>query len=232
MSGMMPRDSVAMMELEGRKRGMSYGQYVAAAYYPVIIVEPVEGGENIRRAKLPPVMPEWEEAERLMRSWDADGKGRKASGSKKAPAVDRMRTCAECGQEFEGTSHNSKYCGEECRRRATSRQYRERKRGGLVRQQKAQRKVRECGMCGRAFETANPLQKYCGAECSAQATRIGNRLRWLAEFEQRPKKHCMVCGRELQVRQIKYCADCAIVERKRQQRAHKARTREQEDQYE
>ena len=50
----MERGSIGPVNAEARARGMSYGQYVGAVYYPVVIVEVLpDGGEIQRTAAVP-----------------------------------------------------------------------------------------------------------------------------------------------------------------------------------
>lgn len=218
----MARGSIGAMALEGLKRGMSYGQYVAARYYPVRICQvQADGSTILRSAAMPEVLPGWEETVARRRSRCVDGKVRRSRAKKpkpeKAEQAATGRKCAVCGAEL--GSGQRLYCGEVCKKKASSQRYYQRKKAGLVKlPPRVERVTRECGVCGRSFETAMPHQKYCGAECSERARYVGNKLRWLAELEQRPKKHCIACGVELVGRQIKYCTVCADRERARQNR--------------
>ena len=218
----MARDSIGEMALEGLKRGMSYGQYVAARYYPVRIHQvQADGSTILRSAAVPEVLPGWEETVARRRSRCVDGKGRRRRAKKPEPQQAEKaatgRKCAVCGAEL--GSGQRLYCGEVCKKKASSQRYYQRKKAGLVKlPPRVERVTRECGVCGKSFETAMPMQKYCGAECSKRAQYAGNKLRWLAELEQRPKKHRIACGVELEGRAQKYCPTCAKAERARYQR--------------
>lgn len=213
MSERMERDSIPLQKARARARGMSYGQYVAARYYPVVIVEPVAGGEHIvHRAAVPEVLPGRREP--VQRNGGAD-----RSGGAEDPAQKEGtgRKCAVCGVELEEGKRT--YCGEVCKKKAASQRYNQRKKAGQIKlPPKLVLEPRECAVCGQRFEPVTRHQKYCGQACSLRALREGNRLRWVAEKELKPKKRCIACGAELSGRQIKYCAGCSIREKNRQNR--------------
>lgn len=213
MSESMERDSIPLQKARAAARGMSYGQYVAARYYPVVIVEPVAGGEPIvHRAAVPEVLPGRREPGRRNGGADRSGGAEEPEQKKRTG-----RKCAVCGGEMD--PGKKLYCSEECKKKASSKRYYQRKKDGLVKLPPRMPVVeKECAVCGRKFRTAMRHQKYCGSECSDRATKNGNRLRWMAEKEQMPKRQCIACGAELSGRQIKYCAGCSIKEKNRQNR--------------
>ena len=189
---------------------------MAARYYPVVIVEPVAGGEPIvHRAAVPEVLPGRREPGR--RNGGAD-----RSGGAEGPAQKKRtgRKCAVCGGELE--EGQRLYCGEACRKKAAHQRYRQRKKAGQIKlPPRVVYERRVCAVCGRDFEPVNRHQKYCCKECGMRALHEGNRKRWENEKLQQPKKHCIACGAELSGRQIKYCAGCAIAERNRKNRERK-----------
>lgn len=72
------------------------------------------------------------------------------------------RTCARCGNEYEGALH-SRYCGRSCQSKA----YRERKRYGNAR---TSNELRTCARCGVQFEGALHGRYHSGA-CKQAAYR-------------------------------------------------------------
>ena len=79
----MARDSIGAMALEGLKRGMSYGQYVAARYYPVRICQvQADGNTILRSAAVPEVLPDWEETVARHRRRSVAGQVRRSRAKK------------------------------------------------------------------------------------------------------------------------------------------------------
>ena len=213
MSERMERGSIPLQKARARARGMSYGQYVAAAYYPVVIVEPVAGGELIvHRAAVPEVLPGRREPGR--RKVGADRSGGAADPAQKEGTG---RKCAVCGGSLEEGQRT--YCGEVCKKKAASQRYYQRKKAGKIKlPPRVVYERRVCAVCAQEFEPVQKHQRYCCKACSQRALHEGNRQRWEKEKLQQPKKHCIACGAELVGRQIKYCAGCSIKEKNRQNR--------------
>jgi len=73
------------------------------------------------------------------------------------------RTCARCGNEYNGALH-SRYCGRSCESKA----YRERKKRNGGSDKKAN--LRTCARCGEQYEGALH-GRYCGSGCKSKAYR-------------------------------------------------------------
>lgn len=201
----MERGTICEMDLQGRIRGMSYGQYVAAKYYPVTVVEELPGGgEIVRRAALPEVLPGYEETAARIRSADAPARPKKPK---------RERLCAVCGSSLpEG---KKKYCSEECKEEAAEDRKRRRRAAGIP----AERVDKPCTVCGRIMRQVLKAHVYCSPECR----RLGNNRRqreWNARNASAPKapRHCRICGTAIEGGGYKYCPDCAAAENARRNR--------------
>ena len=202
----MERGTISELALEGQKRGMSYGQYVAARFYPVTVVQVLpDGGEIVRSAALPPIVPGWEKARERMRRRGVDGPIRTNKPKKEKPL------CVVCGKEL--GPYQRKYCSEECREEAK----RERPAPASV-YLPVMREDKPCAICGRMMHQATRNQRYCSEECQRLGTAKKSR-EWAAAHRQEPeKRYCQLCGGALEGRQRKYCPSCAKAERARRHR--------------
>ena len=201
----MERGTISEMALEGRKRGMSYGQYVAARYYPVTVEEKLpDGAVILRTAALPPVVPGWEKARERMRRRSVDGPVRSNRPKKEKSG----RKCVVCGEIL--GPYQRKYCGDGCRVKLMEAQGRNDK--GY---KKALREDKPCAVCGKLMREVLPSQKYCGGKCRD----IGNyrkQREWAAAHpEEKKERYCRVCGIRIEGSGYKYCPNCAVVERNR-----------------
>ena len=194
----MERGSISEMALEGKKRGLSYGQYVAARYYPVMIVEKLpDGGQLVRRAALPPVVPGWEEAIDRHRRRSVDGPVRSNRPKKEKPG----RKCVVCGEPL--GQYPRKYCGDRCRVQKLQAEGR-----GSKGYKKAPRVDRPCDVCGKLMRGVLKQTRYCGPQCRI----IGNNRRqreWQAAHPVEPEvRYCRVCGIRIEDNGYKYCPNC------------------------
>ena len=194
----MERGTISEMGLEGKKRGMSYGQYVAARYYPVMIVEKLpDGGQLVRRAALPPVVRGWEEAIDRHRRRSVDGPVRSNRPKKEKPG----RKCVVCGEPL--GQYQRKYCGDGCRVKKLQAEGR-----GSKGYKKAPRVDRPCAVCGKLMRGVLEQTRYCGPQCRM----IGNYRRqreWQAAHPVEPEvRYCRVCGIRIEDNGYKYCPNC------------------------
>ena len=78
--------------------------------------------------------------------------------------------CAICGNEFESSRLNAKYCSPECRARAYSDMalecYRRKKAG--VQPKKHDYAPKKCAVCGKEFKPHSSSQLTCSSECSRE----------------------------------------------------------------
>ena len=204
----MVRDSISELALEGQKRGLSYGQYVAARFYPVTVVEELpDGGKIVRSAALPPIVPGWEKARERMRRRSVDGPVRSNQPKKEKPG----RQCVVCGEPL--GRYQRKYCGDGCRVKSMAAQGRSPK--GY---QKAPRVDKPCEVCGKLMQGVLSTQKYCCRQCRD----IGNyrkQREWIAANPPEKKdRYCQVCGIRIEDGGYKYCSKCVVVERERHNR--------------
>ena len=147
----MERGSIPLVNAQGRARGMSYGQYVGAVYYPVVIVEVLpDGGEIQRTAAVP-------EAARPVATVAAAQEVRKKPVSKK-----EGRKCVICGGEL--GPYQRKYCSDDCSRQAAKERYDSAERKPYV--SAAKREDRPCAVCGKLMVQVTGQKKYCSAKCS------------------------------------------------------------------
>ena len=203
---MMERGTISEMALEGQKRGMSYGQYVAARYYPVTVVQVLpDGGEIVRSAALPPIVPGWEKARERMRRRVGDGVCRSSKPQKKPKAG---RQCVVCGEIL--GRYQRKYCGDGCRVKLMEAQGRNDKSYKL-----AKRVEKPCAVCGKLMREVLPSQKYCGQQCRSIGSHRKQREWAAAHPEEKKERYCRVCGIRIEGSAYKYCPNCAVVERNR-----------------
>jgi hypothetical protein len=82
-----------------------------------------------------------------------------------------------CGNEFDKTAHNQKYCGPECLREATNRRFREK-----YREEKERRKStdRRCSYCSSGLSKYNKTDVCSSCEARRRADRT-KRLRYLTD---------------------------------------------------
>lgn len=194
----MERGTISALALEGQQRRMSYGQYVAARFYPVTVVEELpDGGEIVRRAALPPIVPGWEQARERMRRRSVDGPVRSNQPKKEKPG----RKCVVCGEAL--GRYQRKYCGTGCQAKSMAAQGRSAK--GY---RKVTRVDKSCEVCGQLMQGVLPTQKYCCRRCRE----IGNyrkQREWLAAHPVEPEaRYCRVCGIRIEDNGSKYCPNC------------------------
>lgn len=204
----MVRDSISELALEGAKRGMSYGQYVAARYYPVTVAERLpDGAVILRTAALPPMVPGWEKARERMRRRGVDGPVKNNRPKKeKAP-----RLCVVCGEPL--GRYQRKYCGDGCRVKGVAAQGR--RANGY---KKAPRVDRPCAVCGKLMRGVLKQQKYCGPMCRSIGSGNLQRAWHTAHPEEKKERYCQVCGIRIEGSAYKYCPNCVVAERARQNR--------------
>lgn len=233
----MERGSIDEMALEGRKRRMSYGQFVAARYYPVEIVELApDGAKTVRSAPLPPVVLSGAEI-------IAQGRSRSVSGPVRSERPRKERPCVVCGRLLIGNQR--KYCSDECTRKAHDDgkakvctvcgeplglgQMRYCSQACRYEAQKARQKDnrkyipvdlpdRPCKVCGKMMHRPMRHQNYCGPDCKAVATREIQKAYREANREAPKVRICKVCGGEITGKGIKYCTSCAAAEGARRNR--------------
>jgi uncharacterized Zn ribbon protein len=128
------------------------------------------------------------------------------AAASKASRVVRKRICRTCGKEFDG-GPRAWYCPE-CRaerQKAQSREYKQRKRMGNVRNIGSED---ICTICGKKYVVQGGLQKYC-PECAAEAVKEIDRAQsrqWNRKNIDMDIKHaarelaaaertCVVCGK-------------------------------------
>lgn len=206
----MERGSIDEQALEGLKRGMSYGRYVAARFYPVEIVQfAPDGAKTVRSAPVPEVTPGWEETAARHRKRSVDGPCR--SVEKKAVEEKKLRYCVVCGEQLRGKYR--KYCSEECRKEA-----KKSRPPAPSHYVPVDRQDRPCKVCGKLMIQPARDQSYCSPECRKTANREKSRLWQQAHRPERKPRICTVCGQEIEGSGIKYCAECAEAEIARRNR--------------
>ena len=203
----MERGTISEMDLEGQKRGMSYGQYVAARYYPVTILEKLpDGAVILRTAALPPIVPGWEKARERMRRRVGDGACRSSKPQKKAKPG---RLCVVCGKPL--GPYQRKYCGDGCRVKGL--EDKGRNENGY---KPAKRVDRPCAVCGKLMRGVLEQQKYCGPQCRMLGNYRKQREWAAANPPEKKERYCQVCGIRIpDGGGYKYCPNCVVVERNR-----------------
>lgn len=193
----MERGSIAPVNAEARARGMSYGQYVGAAYYPVVIVEVLPDGSEIRRTA---AVPEAVDGAAVTVAPAV----RKAGPEKKPVSKKAGRKCVICGGEL--SQYQRKYCSDECDRVAAKERYASKAQKAYV--STAKREDRPCAVCGKLMVQVLGNKKYCSDECNRLGTRALQR-----EYRERtaPKqeRYCQICGIRIEGAERKYCRNCA-----------------------
>lgn len=188
----MERNSIAPVNAQARARGMSYGQYVGAVYYPVVIVEVQSDGKEIRRTAAVP------EAVQIVAPVAAAQEPRKKPVSKK-----EGRKCVICGGEL--GRYQRKYCSDECSRKAVKERYDSQERKPYV--STAKREDRPCAVCGKLMVQVMAQKKYCSAACN----RLGVQA-LLKDYRERNKevkeRYCQICGIRIGGAGWKYCDNC------------------------
>lgn len=205
----MERGTISELALEGQKRGMSYGQYVAARFYPVTVEQKLpDGAVILRRAALPPIVPGWEQVQARMRRRAGDGICRSNKPQKKTKPG---RQCVVCGEAL--GPYQRKYCCDGCRAKSLA------ARGCNDKgYKKAPRVDKPCAVCGKMMRAVLPTQKYCGPMCRG----IGNARKqreWLTDHPtEKQDRYCRNCGIRIEGLGRKYCPNCAGAERARRNR--------------
>ena len=190
----MERGSIAPVNAEARARGMSYGQYVGAAYYPVVIVEELPDGKEIRRTAAVPEAVTMEPVEAVQVAPEV----RKKPVSKK-----EGRKCVICGGEL--GRYQRKYCSDECSRKAVKARYDAGERRPYV--STAKREDRACAVCGKLMVQVVAQKKYCSAACNrlgVQALQKDHRER----NKEVKERYCQICGIQIRGNRWKYCDNC------------------------
>lgn len=189
----MERGSIAPVNAQARSRGMSYGQYVGAVYYPVVIVEVLpDGGEIQRTAAVP-------EAVQPVATVTAPQEVRKKPVAKK-----EGRKCVICGGEL--GRYQRKYCGDDCSEKAVKAQYAAKERKPYV--STAKREDRACAVCGKLMVQVVAQKKYCSAGCNRLGVQALNKAYWERNREVK-ERHCQICGIRIGGTRWKYCDNCA-----------------------
>ncbi len=67
--------------------------------------------------------------------------------------------CAYCGNEFEKTNCNKKYCSEACYKTAKCKRHEPKRKFKIY--------DKECSICGNKFQTTDYRTKYCSRKCVA-----------------------------------------------------------------
>lgn len=203
----MERGTISELALEGQKRDMSYGQYVAARYYPVTVVEKLpDGGEIVRSAALPPIVPGWERVKDRFLRRVGDGPV-KRSGAQKKPKPGRK--CVVCGEVL--GPYQRKYCGDGCRVKGL--EDKGRNENGY---KPAKRVDRPCAVCGKLMRGVLEQQKYCGPQCRMLGNYRKQREWAAANPPEKKERYCQVCGIRIpDGGGYKYCPNCVVVERNR-----------------
>lgn len=189
---MMERGSIAPVNAEARARGMSYGQYVGAVYYPVVIVEvQADGKENRRTAAVPEAVAPAEAVQ-------------VAQKVRKKPVVKKAgRKCVICGREL--GPYQRKYCSDDCSRKAVKERYDSKERKPYV--STAKREDRPCAVCGKLMVQVVAQKKYCSAACNRLGVRALNKAYWEQNREVK-ERYCQICGIRIRGNRWKYCDNC------------------------
>lgn len=199
----MERGGIARENAQARARGLSYGQWVGAAYYPVTILQVLpDGGKILRTAAVPePVVP--------MVPVEAPKKK-----AKKPVSVKPERKCVICGRVL--GRYQRKYCSDECDRKAAKERYATQERKPYV--STAVREDRPCAVCGKLMLRVTRQQRYCSEACSAEGNRQRQRDYRQANAQEPKVRICRVCGTQIEGKGTKYCTNCAASENARRQR--------------
>lgn len=193
---MMERGSIAQVNSEARARGLSYGQYVAAVYYPVVIVEVLPDGGEIQRTAAAPEAVTVEPV--AVRPDERKGQQKKPVSKKEG------RKCVICGGLL--SQYQRKYCSDECDRVAAKERYDSKARKAYV--STAKREDRPCAVCGKLMVQVLGGKKYCSEECKRLGTRAVQRA-YRAAHEEPKERYCQNCGIRIEGAKRKYCGNCA-----------------------
>ncbi len=197
------------MALAARRCGMSYGQYVAARYYPVIIVEELpDGGKIERRAAMPEGIGDGTAAEPMVRKAEPV--------RKKKPE----RLCVVCGHPLRGNYR--KYCSEECREGVEKVRKNETAKKWY---KPVERMDKPCAICGRVMAGTTENRKYCGALCRKLGAASVQKAWRMANPEAKPERYCEICGVRLEGLARKYCPNCSGAAHKERNKAAWARAK-------
>ncbi len=205
---MMERGTISEQAVQGRMRGMSYGQYVAARFYPVTVERPLPDGGVIRREQaLPPLLPGAEELAAACCNRGTAGSERAAKRKKEVV----RRYCVVCGGLLRGNYR--KYCSEECREAA-----KKERAVPPVSRATAVREDKPCAVCGAVMYGAVRGKRYCGPECRKVGTARLQREYREAHPEPRKPRFCRICGVRIEGSGLKYCSGCTKAETARRNR--------------
>ena len=189
------RGSIALVNAQARARGMSYGQYVAARYYPVVIVEVLADGKEIRRTA---AVPEAVTVEPVaVRPDERKGQQKKPVSKKEG------RKCVICGGPL--SQYQRKYCSDECDRKAAKERYDSKERKPYI--STAKREDRPCAVCGKLMVQVVAQKKYCSAACNRLGVRALNKAYWEQNREVK-ERYCQICGIRIRGNRWKYCDNC------------------------
>jgi Zn-finger nucleic acid-binding protein len=127
-----------------------------------------------------------------------------------------MKTCKECGLEFQEAHHSEIYCSPKCRGLVLIKKEVEKRKRNLE-AIRAARQVHEktCQFCGTKFSTTNGSKVYCSRECSYKGILKSNRdglkarrTRSPAPFVERKCPNCKMMFKTNHATK-KYCSsDC------------------------
>jgi len=110
-----------------------------------------------------------------------------------------VKTCPVCGENFNATYENRKYCSQNCRKQKVKENSRER-----YREIHGKLETKQCAHCGEAFLPKNGNQIYCSYKCKCIVANKRNRktegtyitprqCKWcntLFQGEDQEKKYC------------------------------------------
>lgn len=193
-------DHLARVNMEARKRGLSYGKYVALAREGLVPSVPrdertVPGPESDARTR---------ECANCGNAFylSARGRGSKYCSDKCYRAMNNRRqrekyikvdrkpkpeaekrtsaVCKQCGEEFslENVHGSVKYCSEACRQKSHRRMERESyARKKASRAPVKQVRIGKCEHCGEVMPVTRKTRKYCSEACARAAMLAKARIR-------------------------------------------------------
>lgn len=206
-------DHISKVARADRRRGMSYGKYVALVregLMPPVPRDESESWQDRQNMKTCAYCGEEfsvldrgghkakycsDECYRAMNNRRSREKYKKVGRQRKPkaekPAKPTTAVCATCGKKFslEGKHHAVRYCSEECRKSADNRRAKE-----AYEQAKAEGRTRRkpkfgaCLFCGARMQITQKTKKYCSLECARGAN--------LAKVKQWKKDHKAKAGEE------------------------------------
>lgn len=126
-----------------------------------------------------------------------------------------LSKCPICGVEFRARNGNQKYCGPQCRKKASAIISQA---ASKAKRSKRLHRVVKCKHCGKEFSQNSPRQLYC---CTACRQMHNNEKGWARDKARRRAAqvtiYCSVCGKEIVTsrKDCRYCSDeCRQIARK------------------